>query len=133
MKTDLLASELINNPSKEPNTLYKQYHTTLSTLIDIHAPLHTKHTKAKYIPGWVNETVIVAKETKHLNAFGEEINPPSIDPSICRKFTNTTESACRPNLNSLKQKFRIITTNHKNYGVSWVMCYTDFQPRSSHR
>ena len=34
MKADLLASELINNPSKEPDTLYKQYHTTLSTLID---------------------------------------------------------------------------------------------------
>ena len=66
MKADLLASELINNPSKEPDTLYKQYHTTLSTLIDKHAPLHTKHTKAKYIPGWVNETVIVAKETKRL-------------------------------------------------------------------
>ena len=66
MKADLLASERINNPSKEPDTLYKQYHTTLSTLIDKHAPLHTKHTKAKYIPGWVNNTVIVAKETKRL-------------------------------------------------------------------
>ena len=61
MKADLLASELINNPSKEPDTLYKQYHTILSTLIDKHASLHTKHTKAKYIPGWVNDTV---KETK---------------------------------------------------------------------
>ena len=66
VKADLLASELINNPSKEPDTLYKQYHTTLSTQIDKHAPLHTKHTKAKYIPGWVNKTVIVAKETKCL-------------------------------------------------------------------
>ena len=66
MKADLLASELINNPSKEPDTLYKQYHSTLSTLIDKHAPVHTKHTKAKYIPGWVNDTVIAAKETKRL-------------------------------------------------------------------
>ena len=71
MKADLLASELINNPSREPDTLYKQYHSTLSTLIDKHAPpqhapLHTKHTKVKYIPGWVNDTVVAAKETKHL-------------------------------------------------------------------
>ena len=66
MKTDLIASDLINNPSKEADTLYEQYHTTLTTLIDKHAPLHTKHTKAKYIPGWVNEAVIAAKETKHL-------------------------------------------------------------------
>ena len=65
MRADHLASELINDPSKEPDTLYKQYHTTLSTLINKHAPLHTKHTKAKYIPGWINETVI-AKETKCL-------------------------------------------------------------------
>ena len=66
MKADLLASELINNPSREPDTLYKQYHSTVSTLIDKHAPLHTKHTKAKHIPGWVNDTVIAAKETKRL-------------------------------------------------------------------
>ena len=65
MKAGLLASELINNPSKELDTLYKQYHITLSTLINKYAPLHTKHTEAKYIPGWVNETVIAAKETKH--------------------------------------------------------------------
>ena len=66
MKADLLASELINNPSKESDTLYKQYHTTLLTLINKHAQLHTKHTKGKYIPGWVKVTVIVAKETKRL-------------------------------------------------------------------
>ena len=66
MKTDLIASDLINNPSKDADTLYKQYHTTLTTLIDKHASLHTKHTKAKYIPGWVNKAVIAAKETKRL-------------------------------------------------------------------
>ena len=66
MKTDLIASDLINNPSKDANTLYEQYHSTLTTLIDKHAPLHTKHTKAKYISGWVNKAVIVAKKTKRL-------------------------------------------------------------------
>ena len=134
MKADLLASELINNPAKEPDTLYKHYHSTLSTIIDKHAPLHTKHTKAKYIPGWVNDTVIAAKETKRLfERIWQEINPPSIDPSTCRKSINITESACKPNLNSLKRKFRTIATIHKNYGVSWAMCCTDSQPRSSHR
>ena len=133
MKADLLASKLFNNPSKEHDTHYKQYHTTLLTLIDKHAPLHTKHTKVKYIPGWVNKTVIAAKRPSVcLNTFGAEINPPSIDTSACRKSTITTESGCRPNLNSLKQRFRIISTTNKNYGVSWVMCYTDFQLRSSH-
>ena len=44
LKTDLLTSELLNNPSKEADTLYEQYHTTLSTLIDKYAPPHTKNT-----------------------------------------------------------------------------------------
>ena len=111
-KTDLLASELINNPSKEGDSLYKQYHSTLSTLIDKHAP--PLHAKAKYIPGWVNETVIAVKETKRLNASGAETNLPSIDPNMCRKSTSTIESACRPNLNSLEQKSRTIAITHKN-------------------
>ena len=38
MKTDLLASELLNNPSREADTIYKQYQSSLSTLIDKHAP-----------------------------------------------------------------------------------------------
>ena len=62
MKTDLIASDLINNPSKDVDTLYEQYHSTLTTFIDKHAPLHTKHTKAKYIPGWLNTAVIAAKD-----------------------------------------------------------------------
>ena len=66
MKTDLIASDLINKTSKDADTLYEQYHTTLTTLIDRHAPRHTKHTKAKYIPGWVNKALIAAKETKRL-------------------------------------------------------------------
>ena len=66
MKTDLLASKLLNNPPKEADTLYEQYHTTLPTLIDRHAPSHTKHTKAMYISGWVNESAMAAKETKRL-------------------------------------------------------------------
>ena len=66
MKIDLIASDRINNLSKDADTLYEQYYTTLTTLIDKHTPLHTKHTKAKYIPGWANKAVIMAKETKRL-------------------------------------------------------------------
>ena len=66
MKTVLMSSDLINNLSKDADTLYEQYHSTLTTIIDKHAPLHTKHTKTKYIPGWVNKAVIAAKETTHL-------------------------------------------------------------------
>ena len=127
MKTDLIASDLINNPSKDADTLYKQYHTTLTTLIDKHAPLHTKHTKAKYFPGWVNVVVIATNETKRLFERIWRRNPTSIDLNTCKKSTNTTESACRPSQNFLKQKFRITIMTPKNYGNSLVMCYTDSQ------
>ena len=60
MKTDLLTSELLINPPKETSALYNQYQSTLSGLIDKHAPSQTKHVKAKYIPGWVNGSVLVA-------------------------------------------------------------------------
>ena len=66
MKIDIFGSELLLSPCKEANALYNQYHLTLSGLIDKHAPPHTKHVTEKYIPGQVNESVIVAKETKHL-------------------------------------------------------------------
>ena len=62
MKTDLISSDLISSLSNDSDTLYKQYHTTLTTLILKHAPLHTKHTKVKYIPGWVNDAVIAARD-----------------------------------------------------------------------
>ena len=81
MKTDLLASKLLDNLSKEANTLYQQYHSTFSTLIDKHAAPHTKHTKAKYIPGCVNETVQQKRPSIFMNAFVAEINLHSIDPN----------------------------------------------------
>ena len=134
MKTDLISSDLISNPSNDADTLYKQYHTTLTTLIDKHAPLHTKHTKAKYISGWVNKAVIAAKETKHLfERIWRRNNHISTDLNTCKKSTNITEPACRPNPNFFKQRFRITIMTPKNYDESLAMCYTDSQPGCYHR
>ena len=66
MRKDLLSSELIVDPKNNSDALYSQYHSTLTTLIDKHAPSVTKHVRSKYIPGWVNDSVIAAKETKRL-------------------------------------------------------------------
>ena len=65
----------------------------------------------------------------YLKGFGAEINLISTDLNICKKSTNTTEPACRPNPNFLKQRFRITITTPKNYGESLAMCYSDSQPR----
>ena len=104
MKTYLLSTEILINPSKEADILLGQYHSTLSTL-DKHAPPHTKHAKAKYIAGLVNESLIVAKRPSICSkSSSAETNLPSIDPNTCRKSTSATESTCRPNLNSVKQQ-----------------------------
>ena len=131
MKVDILASELINNPSKEPDTLYKQYHTTLSTLINKHAPLHTKHTKAKYIPGWVNESVIAAKENKRLFERIWWRNKSTFNRSQYMQKAHQYNRICmKAKSQFLKAKFRAIIT--KIMACPGLMCYTDFQPRSSH-
>ena len=58
MRKDLLSSELIVDPKNNSDALYSQYHSTLTTLIDKHVPSITKHVRSKYIPGWVNDSVI---------------------------------------------------------------------------
>ena len=47
--------------------MYRQYHSILLSLIDKHATPHTKHVKDKYIPEWVNKSIIAAKEVNYLH------------------------------------------------------------------
>ena len=122
MKTDLLASELINNPSK---VLFTN-NITLSCpplLTNTHHLIRNTPRQSKF-PGWVDKTVIATKRPSvRSNGFSAEVNLPSIDPDTCRKSTSTIESACRPNLNTFKQKFRIMTTT-PNIMVSPCWCVT---------
>ena len=105
--------------TSEARVLCNQYHSTLSALIDKHAPPHTKHVKAKYIPGWVNQGVIAAKETKCLfEHIWSRNRYPFNRSQKYRKFISTIESACKPNLNSLEQKFKKIITTLKNKMLS---------------
>ena len=111
MKSDLLASELLTNPHKD--VLYSQYHSTLSSLIDKRGPSHTKHVKAQYIARWVNESVIVAKEIKHLYEHIWCRNKSSIDHITCRGFISTTEPAKSDFMRTQIQE------NHQNPKKLW--------------
>ena len=134
MKTDLIAFDLINNLSKDADTLYEQYHSTLTTLIDKHAPLHTKHTKAKYIPGWVNEAVIAAKETKHLFERIWRRNKSHFKRSQYMQKVHQYSTICmQAKSEFLKAKIQDNHHGPKNYGESLAMCYTDCQPRCYHQ
>jgi hypothetical protein len=42
LKADLLSSDLFTTPAKNAHSLYHQYHTTLSHLLDKHAPVKTQ-------------------------------------------------------------------------------------------
>ena len=134
--TDILASELRNNPSKEADTLYEQYHTNLSTLINKHAPPHTKYTKAKYIPGWVNKTMIAAKETKHLFECIWRRNKSTFNRSQYMQKVHHYNKICM----QAKCEFRKakIWDNHHNPQKLWrvladVLHRIPAKKRSSHR
>ena len=52
LKEGLAASALVAYPSDDINTLYEHYVSSLSDLLDIHAPLKTRHL-TKPAPGWI--------------------------------------------------------------------------------
>ena len=74
-------------------------------------PLHTKHTKTKFIPRWVNKTVIVAKETKHLFECIWVRNKSTFNRS------RYMQKVQQYNRIFMQAKFRAIITTHKYYGV----------------
>ena len=61
---DLLNSDLIKNPEKSALALYRQYHGTLSDLVNQHAPLKTRPCPARPPDPWMNDEILVAKRRK---------------------------------------------------------------------
>ena len=83
------------------------------------APLHTKLTKAKYIPGWVNETVIVAKETKHLFERISRRNKSTFNrPQYMQKVHQYNRICMQAKSQLLKAK---IQDNHHNPQKLWCV------------
>ena len=52
LREDLAASAFVAHPSDDIDTLYEQYVSSLSDLLDIHAPLKTRRL-TKPAPGWI--------------------------------------------------------------------------------
>ena len=83
-KTDIVKSQLITNPKLSADSLYKQFHDTLSSILNTHAPLKTKSRfhdtlssilnthaplKTKYVSPkppnhWITSAVQAAKRTR---------------------------------------------------------------------
>lgn len=62
-KQDIVDSDLCKNSDSTPHGLYNQYHSTLSALLDKHAPLKTKNLKQKS-DLLINPKIIQAKKDK---------------------------------------------------------------------
>ena len=82
-----------------------------------HAPPHTKNTKAKYIPGWVNKTVIAAKEAKHLFEHIRHQNKSTFNRSqYMQKVHHYNKISMQAKSEFLKAK---IWDNHHNQQKLW--------------
>ena len=58
---DIVKSELITNPKDDLSQLCEQYHTTLKTSLDKHAPVKSKSIKIKPSAPWMSPGIINAK------------------------------------------------------------------------
>ena len=63
-KTDIVESQLITNPKLSADSLYKQFHDTLSSILNTHAPLKTKSVSPKPPNPWITPAIQAAKRTR---------------------------------------------------------------------
>ena len=61
---DLINSELITNPKTNSIDLYDQYHKTLSSLLDLHAPIKKINCSERPLHPWMTPEVREAKQNK---------------------------------------------------------------------
>ena len=63
-KTDIVKSQLITNQKQSADSLYKQFHDTLSSILNTHAPLKTKSVFPKPPNPWITPAIQAAKRTR---------------------------------------------------------------------
>ena len=63
-KTDIVKSQLITNPKLSADSLYKQFHDTLSSILNTYAPLKTKSVFPKLPNPWITSAIQAAKRTR---------------------------------------------------------------------
>ena len=64
VKRDIVKSQLITNPKLSADNLYKQFHDTLSSILNTHAPLKTKSVSPKSPNPWITPAIQAAKRTR---------------------------------------------------------------------
>ena len=63
-KNDLAKSDLLTSTCSNASSLYQLYHSTLSSLLNKHAPLKTKTCYLRPKEPWMSEDILIAKRKK---------------------------------------------------------------------
>ena len=63
-KSDIMRSSLVETPSDDVDQLVNQYHSTLSTILDDHAPVVTKVMVDRSNCPWFNDEILQAKKKR---------------------------------------------------------------------
>ena len=63
-KNDLAKSDLLTSTCSSSSSLYQLYHSTLSSLLNKHAPLKTKTCSSRPKEPWMSEDILIAKRKK---------------------------------------------------------------------
>jgi len=90
---DILHSRLITHPPSNLSDLVDAYNTTLSTLLDAHAPLKTKTIRAKPVNKWFTPALSTLKSARrHIERLWLRTRSPH-QLKLLRTATNKYHSA----------------------------------------
>ena len=108
-KNDLTNSDLIQNPdSNSVTSLYTQYHDTMSTLLDKHAPLKSCKvtSNARPVNEWITDEILLSKRKKR-----------QLERIWRRDRTDSNQSR----LNAQVQNYHtnLVSENITNPGIVW--------------
>lgn len=88
LKDDLRRSELITAPKGSAEGLYEQFHTTLTHLLDQHAPIRHKKQIVKKACLWSNPEIVKAKQLKRQYERAYKRDKCSVNRSRLRRQIN---------------------------------------------
>ena len=115
LKKDLLSSDFIINPSTDVNELYDQYHNTLSSLLDKHAPAITKKID-KPTPKWFCDDINKARrEKRQAERLWRKLKTP-FTRSHFEIFVTTLYLP--PNVDTIQKQLIMQKIIQKNCGLS---------------
>ena len=126
-KTDISKSQLITNPKLSADSLYQQFHDTLSSILNTHAPLKTKSVSPKPPNPWITSAItITPAHDDILNASYRNLTFNQIDQNILSKLNCVIERWRELGENILEIIVMKMRMTLENVGGRSTWYYTEF-------